>query len=125
MGVLDLKGAPAPGTELYAFDDLADPETRVFDFGAGAERFSLFVVRFGGHVKGWLNRCPHAGHPLDFPEHQILTLDKKLLRCASHGAQFEIGSGKCTSGPCEGRKLVPVPVHVSGGMILVGDGDGA
>lgn len=125
MGALDLKGAPPVGTPLYALCDLGDPETRVFEFGAGAERFAMFIVRYGTHVKGWLNRCPHAGHPLDFPEHQILTLDKTLLRCASHGAQFEMASGLCVAGPCEGRRLVPVPVHVSDGTIVVGGADGA
>lgn len=125
MGVLDLKGAPRAGTVLYALDDLGDPQTRSFEFGEGAERFAMFIVRFGGEVRGYLNRCPHAGHPLDFPEHQILTPDKSLLRCASHGAQFEKDSGKCVSGPCEGRALVPVPVHVKDGVICVGDADGA
>ncbi len=125
MGVLDLMGAPRPGTELYAFDDLGDPQTRVFEFGAGAERFSMFIVRYGTCVKGWLNRCPHAGHPLDFPEHRILTPDRTRLRCASHGAQFEIASGSCVFGPCLGRRLVPVPVHVRQGVVRVGDADGA
>lgn len=125
MGVLDQKGAPAQGTVLYALDDLGDPETRVFEFGEGAERFAMFILRNGARVTGWLNRCPHAGHPLDFPEHQILTLDKSRLRCASHGAQFEMEGGTCVSGPCEGRRLVPVPVHVKDGMICVGDDNGA
>lgn len=125
MGVLDLKGAPAPGTQIYTLSDLDDPQTRSFDFGEGAERFAMFIVRRGDTVEGWLNRCPHAGHPLDFPEHQILTPNKDLLRCASHGAQFEFGSGVCVAGPCEGRRLVPVPVYVKDGQIYVGDVDGA
>ena len=125
MGVLDLKGAPDVGTELYALGDLEDPGTRGFEFGEGAERFALFVLRRGDAVTGWLNRCPHAGHPLDFPEHRFLTLDQSRLRCASHGAEFEIEGGACVAGPCIGRKLVPVPVHVAGGMIIVGDPDGA
>lgn len=124
MSVLNHKGAPPPGTPLYALADLADPQTRSFEFGEGAERFPMFIVRSGDSVQGWLNRCPHAGHPLDFPEHQILTPDKKLLRCASHGAQFEIASGLCVAGPCPGRKLVPVPVHVKDGVICVGEGAG-
>ena len=124
MSVLDHKGAPAAGTPLYALADLGDPQTRSFEFGEGAERFAMFIVRRGAEVKGWLNRCPHAGHPLDFPEHQILTPDKTLLRCASHGAQFEIDTGTCVSGPCEGRKLVPVPVHVRDGMVCVGPATG-
>ena len=127
MGVLDFKGAPSAGTALYALDDLGDledPQTRSFDFGEGSERFAMFIMHYGSEVRGYLNRCPHAGHPLDFPEHQILTLDKSLLRCASHGAQFERDSGTCVSGPCEGRALVPVPVHVKDGMICVGEAAG-
>jgi naringenin degradation protein FdeD len=104
---------------------LDNPGSRGFDFGAGRAFFQMFVVRRDDCIEGWLNRCPHAGHPLDFPQHQFFARGKGRLRCASHGAEFEFKTGKCIEGPCLGRTLLPVPLLIEGGMIKIGTEDGA
>lgn len=124
MGTLSFPGAPGPGTHLISLDELSDPGSRGFDFGEGREFFQMFVVRRGTSVEGWLNRCPHAGHPMDFPPHQFFSLDRTRLRCASHGAEFEFESGTCVSGPCIGRALMPVPLTIEDGMVKIGIEDG-
>ena len=124
MGTLSFPGAPEPGTELIALDELTDPGSRGFDFGEGRALFQMFVIRRGDTAQGWLNRCPHAGHPMDFPEHQFFSLDRTKIRCASHGAEFEFESGKCTFGPCIGRSLLPVPVVIEEGVVKIGVDDG-
>jgi len=73
-------------------------------------------------VHGYLNRCPHAGHPLDLRPHHFLTADGTLILCSSHGALFEKSSGYCVAGPCAGRALTPVPLEVKGGFVLLADG---
>lgn len=125
MGTLTFPGAPAPGTALCAVEELDNPGSRGFDFREDAALFQMFVVRSGDRIEGWLNRCPHAGHPMDFPQHQFFTRDRKRLRCASHGAEFDLKSGACVFGPCKGRKLLPVPLLIEDGMIKIGPDNGA
>lgn len=121
MGVLDAPGAPTLGTPLCSLQDLGDPGSKGFEFGEGAKRFALFLVRIGSHVFAYRNVCPHAGHPLDFPAGRFLTLDGKSIKCASHGALFKPRTGVCYDGPCPGRGLLPVPIHISGDTVIIGE----
>ena len=98
--------------------------------GRGARGFTIagvawplrgFVVRVGEKVYGYLNRCPHAGHPLDLRPQQFLTCDGTLILCSSHGALFEKVSGYCVAGPCAGHSLTPVPLQVRCGFVLLDD----
>eukprot|EP00457_Paulinella_chromatophora_P012898 gb/GEZN01013147.1/.p1 GENE.gb/GEZN01013147.1/~~gb/GEZN01013147.1/.p1 ORF type:complete len:260 (-),score=39.45 gb/GEZN01013147.1/:80-859(-) len=60
---------------------------------------------------GYLNRCPHAGIPLEMFEDDFQALDDPcLLQCSSHWARFQSSSGTCVSGPCEGAKLASIPL---------------
>jgi len=72
-------------------------------------------------VRGYLNRCPHAGHPLDLRPQHFLTADGTLILCASHGALFEKSTGYCLAGPCAGHSLTPVPLEVRCGFVLLAD----
>jgi nitrite reductase/ring-hydroxylating ferredoxin subunit len=81
---------------------------RAFTIGGGNWPLRMFIVRVADTVHGYLNRCPHAGHP--------------LILCSSHGALFEKSSGYCVAGPCAGRALTPVPLEVKGGFVLLADG---
>jgi nitrite reductase/ring-hydroxylating ferredoxin subunit len=95
---------------------------RGFTIGSGGWPLRLFVVRVADTAHGYLNRCPHAGHPLDLVPHQFLTPDGMLLLCASHGALFEKSTGYCVAGPCAGRSLTRVPLQVKCGFVLLADG---
>src|SRR2546429_9591896 len=76
-------------------------------------------VRAGDAVRGYVNRCPHAGHPLNLLPERFLTADGALILCSSHGALFEKGSGYCVAGPGAGRSLTPIALRVGGGLGLV------
>ena len=80
---------------------------RSFTLGGGDWPLRGFVVRIGATVRGYLNRCPHAGHPLDLLPQRFLTADGTLILCSSHGALFEKATGLCVAGPCAGRALTP------------------
>ena len=82
-----------------------------------AGRFHGFVVRRGGAVFGYVDRCPHAGVPLAQTLDQYLTADRSLIVCGWHGALFEIADGRCVGGPCAGARLTPWPVTVADGTI--------
>ncbi|SRR5579883_1393369 len=102
--------------------DLEVTGTRAFTLGRGDWPLKGFVVRSGATVHAYVNRCPHAGHPLDLVPGRFLTADGTLLLCASHGALFEKSTGLCLAGPCAGRSLTPVPVRVRSGLVMLEDG---
>ena len=95
---------------------------RAFTIGAGDWPLRGLVVRVGARVRGYVNRCPHAGHPLNLLPDRFLTPDGALLLCSSHGALFEKLTGYCVAGPCAGRSLTPVPLEVRSGFVMVADG---
>ena len=76
--------------------------------------FAGFVVRRGATVRGFIDRCPHAGMPLALMGDRFLTREGDLILCSSHGALFRIDDGLCVAGPCEGRNLWPWAVTVAG-----------
>ena len=105
---------PAPGTRLCALGELADPGAKGFLFRAGDQIFLGFIVRRGGVVAGFIDRCPHTGTPLAAMPDRYLTREGDLIVCSTHGAMFRPGDGFCVAGPCAGRALWPWPVIVIG-----------
>jgi nitrite reductase/ring-hydroxylating ferredoxin subunit len=79
----------------------------------------LVAVRKGDGVYLYENACPHIGTPLDWTPDRFLSADGRMLICATHGAQFEIDTGICISGPCRGDRLTPVDFSIQGGVIVV------
>ena len=106
---------------LCALDQLAESPCRGFRVGEGDWPLSGFVVRKGDRVNAYLNRCPHAGHPLNLRPHGFLTPDRSLIVCSSHGALFDLTSGCCIDGPCAGLSLVPIPFEIVDGYVLLAE----
>jgi nitrite reductase/ring-hydroxylating ferredoxin subunit len=79
----------------------------------------LFAVRRGQQVRVYINSCPHNWRPLDFAQDRFLSADCRDIVCYAHGAHFSIDTGECTAGVCLGEFLIPVPVRVEGGIILI------
>ena len=96
-----------------------DRGARAFSFGGADWPLRGFVVRVGDAVRGYVNRCPHAGHPLDLIPGRFLTADRLLILCSSHGALFEKSTGLCVAGPCPGRRLARVPLEVRSGLVML------
>ena len=94
---------------------------RAFTIGAGDWPLTGFVVRVGEAVRGYVNRCPHAGHPLNLLPDRFLTPDGALILCSSHGALFEKSTGYCVAGPCAGRALTPVALEIRYAFVLLAD----
>jgi len=99
--------------------DLEEHGSRAFTVGSGGWPLRGFVVRCGSEVRGYVNHCPHAGHPLDLRPHRFLTPDRAMILCASHGALFEKDAGLCLAGPCAGERLRPIPLQVIGDIVLI------
>ncbi len=108
---------------LCRLDELAEPGSKGFTFGAGGSRREIFVVRDGagdhGGVHGYENVCPHKDMILDGIADQFLTLDKRHILCINHGARFRIHDGVCVRGPCRGKRLTTVAVEVVDGQVML------
>ena len=104
---------------ICRLDDLGESAARGFSLGAGDWPLRGFVVRIKDQVRGFINSCPHARHPLNFKPHQFLTMDGALILCASHGALFEKLTGYCVAGPCAGQSLRTVPLEVTDGYVML------
>ena len=99
--------------------ELGNCGVRGFTLGAGDWPLRGLVVRAGAQLRGYVNRCPHAGHPLNLLPDRFLTPDGTLLLCSSHGALFEKATGYCVAGPCAGRELTPVALEIRAGYVLL------
>jgi nitrite reductase/ring-hydroxylating ferredoxin subunit len=84
-----------------------------------------FVVNFDGRFHAYVNRCTHAGTPLDWWPNEFFTDDGRLLVCATHGALYAPDTGACAGGPCGGSALYPLAVRVEGDRLVVTGGEAA
>ena len=103
------------GEALCRLDELADPGSKGFELDDG----SIFIVRRGNEISGYVNSCPHTRGPLDWIEGQFLDLARQHIVCATHGALFRIGDGHCIAGPCAGEDLTRVPLTLRDGVIYL------
>jgi nitrite reductase/ring-hydroxylating ferredoxin subunit len=93
---------------ICRLDELIDPGSKAFIVGSGDWPLRGFLVRRGDDVFAYVNRCPHAAHPLNWRPDQFLTADLSLIECQSHCALFDSATGACVRGPCAGRTLTRV-----------------
>ena len=111
--------APMPGTVLGPLADIRDGDAREYVFGRGTTVFSMFVVRRGRSVYGYLNICPHYSSPLNYRAGEFLSEDGRYIRCTMHFSEFRIEDGFGVSGAAERCWLDPVPVHIESDMIVI------
>lgn len=117
----------APAVTQYVICTLEDiPNRRARGFqllrqgeDGKPKAWSIFVVRWGNRAFGYVNVCPHHGVNLDWERNQFLDPSGLRIMCGKHGALFEIGTGRCTDGPCLGRHLEAIALTVLDGDICV------
>jgi nitrite reductase/ring-hydroxylating ferredoxin subunit len=112
--------APPPGTRLCRLDEVPERSGHGIAFGDGKQAFEMLLVRRGGAVWGYVNQCPHFKVALNARPDDFVNIDG-LIMCAWHYATFRVEDGYCIDGPCEGMALKPVPVHVDGTTVRVGE----
>lgn len=115
---LDLSASPDASRALCRLQDLVDGDAKGFE-GAPGSFIGLLAVRQGGRVHVYRNACPHIGTPLDWTPDRFLSVDRRHLICATHGAKFTIDTGECVSGPCRGDRLQPVETTIRDGIVFV------
>ncbi len=93
--------------------DRLDESGAAIVFDIDRSRFlSGFVIRRGGQVYSYVNRCPHNGSRLDWVPGELFDESGEHLICATHGAIFEPETGKCVGGPCINQTLIPLAVKL-------------
>lgn len=98
---------------------LAPGQSAKFALRCGSKAVDGFVVNHGGRFYAYVNRCAHAGTPLDAWPNEFFTDDAPLLICATHGAVYLPESGLCVGGPCPGASLTSLPVTLEGDEVVI------
>ncbi|MBB4198443.1 hypothetical protein CCR94_04125 [Rhodoblastus sphagnicola] len=111
FAICEVEEIPRGGARAF---DLAEPD------GDGHKPFRIVIARNkrGDHF-AYRNACPHQGVWLNVGSGTFFDDSGALLRCGRHGSQFDLESGKCVAGPCEGAQLVKIGVAVVTGDVCI------
>jgi nitrite reductase/ring-hydroxylating ferredoxin subunit len=107
----------APGTLLARLHDIANPGALVIELDSADVWRSVLLTRSGGDIAAFHNRCPHAGYPLQHADGRVLVQQGRYLVCGAHGASYELRTGACAGGPCNGDALTRIAIVVKRGEI--------
>ena len=111
-------GVPSHGVRLCASADLVERgRAQGFDVLHRGQPARAFVLRHGGRVVAYLNRCAHRAAEMDWLEGEFLDASKAVIVCALHGAEYEASSGKCVAGPCGRGRLTALIVEEQAGGV--------
>lgn len=105
-----------PTMALCPASDITDGVSKGFQIN---DRQAVFVVSEDGSPYVYRNECPHLGVNLEWEEDQFLDPEGRLIECSTHGALFEIATGHCIVGPCEGDHLTAIPFEIIDGQITI------
>ena len=111
--------ADVPTTWRCAAGAILPGRTAKFRLHHGSKTIEGFIVNHDGRHYAYVNRCPHAGSPLNWMPDRFLDRDREHILCTAHGALFEIESGLCIAGPCPGASLTTVRAEIRGGDIWI------
>lgn len=112
FAICEVEDIPRAGARAF---DLAESD------GAGGQKpFRILVARNakGDHF-AYRNACPHQGIWLNVGSGKFFDESGALLRCGRHGATFDVETGACVSGACEGATLKKIGVAVVTGDVCI------
>ncbi len=90
-------------------------------FDPQGKRCYLMLFEQAGEILAYHNVCPHQGRNLNYAPDRFLFDPQGQLVCPHHGALFDINSGICLQGPCQGAALRKAAVHIEHGNVLLAD----
>jgi nitrite reductase/ring-hydroxylating ferredoxin subunit len=89
------------------------------DENGQAKPWPILVTRKGNRFFGYENACPHQGSRLDTVPGQLLDEDGNFITCGKHHAQFDLDTGHCFIGPCQGQRLAPLNLVIDDGDVCL------
>ena len=102
-------------TPICSVDDIPEREARGFETAQG----SIFITQRDGQFYGYHNLCPHLDVNLEYMEDEFLDREHEYIICSNHSALFQVETGLCIWGPCQGQSLTTVPLLIQDGQIYV------
>ena len=104
---------------LGLIDDLREGEARAFGPFDGS-RTKAFAIRRGDRLHAYWDACPHyGGTPMAWRTNAYLNAAGDRIVCASHGAEFEIETGRCLHGTALGQSLERAPIGTTADGLIV------
>ncbi|MCU7852207.1 MAG: Rieske 2Fe-2S domain-containing protein [Candidatus Thiodiazotropha sp. (ex Monitilora ramsayi)] len=104
---------------LPEFDEIPDPGSCGIAMELPDRTVEIILLRKGGQLFAYCNRCPHTGVNLEWQPHRFLDLTNRYIQCATHGALFRVEDGYCLKGPCAGQSLRSIPLRIESGKVFV------
>jgi nitrite reductase/ring-hydroxylating ferredoxin subunit len=114
-----VRAMKAQRIEVPEAASLRDGATTKFRFKEGDLEREGFVIRQGEKLHAWRNECRHIPMTMDWVENRFLNREGKHIQCATHGALYEIGTGRCIWGPPLGESLRGFELEETEGTIFV------
>ncbi|MCG8316603.1 MAG: Rieske 2Fe-2S domain-containing protein [Pseudomonadales bacterium] len=102
-------------TILCSVNDVTESSAKGFEI----DGHQVVAVKRNDQFYVYVNSCPHIGIMLEFVPDQFLDRDQQYIQCANHGALFEIESGLCIAGPCNGKALKPVAIEIQNNNVHI------
>jgi len=106
----------------YALGDITDIEEgegKSYTLTINHKNVNLFVIHHDGKFYAYENHCPHTGVTLNWQADQFFDITNKYIQCSTHGALFRIDDGFCEWGPCLGKHLRPLTLHIDHGKLTL------
>lgn len=118
MKASDIAGGPKAGDILCRLSDIEEGRAVEFCYRAGDDMVEIFIQRRGDQVFAYENSCPHAYLPLNMKKGLFTEKSGKYFMCQNHGALFDIETGQCLGGPCNGQSLTKIEIMLKDGSII-------
>ncbi|ABM60477.1 Rieske (2Fe-2S) protein [Verminephrobacter eiseniae] len=87
-----------------------------FDVRYAGRTCRAFAIRYRGQAHAYLNRCTHVAMELDYQPGRFFDGTGQWLLCATHGAAYHPGTGRCAGGPCRGG-LIKIALSENAGLV--------
>ena len=110
---------------ICAMDSIERGDARAFSLSRIDEEgetkpFSIVILRTERDAYfGYVNACPHNGIWLNVGDGKFFSEDRVFLECGRHHAKFDVETGVCVDGPCEGQCLDPLAIAIIDGDVCL------
>lgn len=99
--------------------NFAELTARSFTTKVRGKLFRGFVVRKGNKFFAYQNLCQHLPITLDLNDDDFFTYDRLFLQCHMHGAMYDIETGQCVAGPCQGSQLTALEIEEEENRLVI------